>query len=224
MKSRSEIEQGLVLAVVSELRQSIETRGYASLLVSGGSTPIQLFQQLSYRDIAWEKVNIIPVDDRFLPDYHPDQNGTLIREHLLQNKAAKANFIPLILDATNAAKNLELVKKSIPEKESPFTVVILGMGTDGHTASLFPCSAELEEGLDDNNQNQLLITNPTSAPYQRISFTKQALLNTENLYLHCYGDAKKEILDSLEGNSETKYPIKALINQHKIKPEIFWTK
>ena len=224
MKTRKEIEIELSTLICSKLKNAIDTKGYASLLVSGGSTPVQLFQKLSTQNINWSKVNVIPVDERFLPDSNPDQNGHLINQHLLQNKAKVANFQPLVLNSKDAELNLSLVKSSIEKILQPFTVVILGMGTDGHTASLFPCSAELGHGLDLSNNDDLIITNPISAPYQRISFTRKALLNTENLYLHCYGEEKKRILDTLEFNSEKTYPIKSFIAQRTIKPEIFWSK
>lgn len=218
------MEIELSALISGKLESSIEEKGYATLLVSGGSTPLQLFNLLSNKDIDWEKVNIIPVDERFLPDGHPDQNGTLIKTHLLINKASAARFYPLILNSADAELNLRLVESSIKKVNLPFTVVILGMGTDGHTASLFPCCKELEQGLDLNNTAKLIITNPNTAPYQRISFTRKALLNTENLYLHCYGDEKKQILDTLYLNSEQTYPIKAFIAQNNIKPELFWSK
>ena len=223
MKTRLALEKELAILVSSKLANSIKERGFATLLVSGGSTPIQLFHELSNIDINWSNVNVIPVDERFLPNEHPDQNGTLIRNCLLINKASSANFYPLILNSTDPELNLSALESSIKKIIQPFTVVILGMGTDGHTASLFPCSEELEEGLDLNSNNDLIITNPTTAPYQRISFTRKALLNTENLYLHCYGEEKKKILDNLDSNTEKTYPIKAFIQQTSTKPEIFWT-
>ena len=224
MKTRSELEIELATLICQKLEGSIKDHGQASLLVSGGSTPIHLFHLLSTKNIDWNKVTVVPVDDRFLPDGHPDQNGTLIKERLLINNASKANFIPLVVNSTDAQLNLELVENTIAKIVRPFTVVILGMGADGHTASLFPSCKELQLGLNLNNTDSLIITNPTTAPYQRISFTRRALLNTENLYLHCYGEEKKEILDALEVSTEKEYPIKAFINQNNIKPEIFWSK
>tara|TARA_B110000503_G_C7155789_1_gene417253 strand:+ start:2349 stop:3023 length:675 start_codon:yes stop_codon:yes gene_type:complete len=224
MKTRKEVEIELSALISGKLESSIKEKGYATLLVSGGSTPLQLFNLLSNEDIDWGKVNIIPVDERFLPDGHPDQNGTLIRTHLLINKASTARFYPLIFNSVDAELNLHSVESSIKQVNLPFTVVILGMGADGHTASLFPCCKELDQGLDLNNTAKLIITNPNTAPYQRISFTRKALLDTENLYLHCYGDEKKQILDTLDLNSEQTYPIKAFIAQKNIKPEIFWSK
>ena len=223
MKTRVEIETELSTLVSSKLESSIKEKGFATLLVSGGSTPVQLFHLLSEKDLDWKKVTIVPVDERFLPDEHPDQNGNLIKKHLLINKAAVANFCPLILNVTDSEINLNLVKRSIESVGHPFTVVILGMGTDGHTASLFPCSPELEQGLDLSNTNELLITNPKKAPYQRITFTKKALLSAENIYLHCYGAEKKKILDSLDSFTEKTYPIKTFMNQQNNRTELFWT-
>ena len=223
MKSRSEIEHDLVLAVSSKLKQSIKECGYASLLVSGGSTPIHFFQQLAAIKLDWSKVTVLPVDERFLPDSHKDQNGNLIKNNLIQKEAAQSNWFPVVLDSADSEKNLSAVREKVKGINQPFTVTILGMGTDGHTASLFPCSKELETGMAEEGED-IIITNPTSAPYQRISFTKKAILNSKFLFLHCYGEEKKQILDSLDSHSEKEYPIKAFINQKTTKIEIFWTK
>ena len=98
------------------------------------------------------------------------------------------------------------------------------MGTDGHTASLFPAAPELDEGMDLNQSEWLMITNPKVAPHQRITFTRKALLNTNRLILHCYGQEKALILKQAEQKLDYHiYPIAAFMGQDMIDLEVYWT-
>lgn len=224
MKSRAEIENELVAFVSNALESSIEALGKASLLVSGGSTPKQFFERLSHAEINWSKVDVGLVDERLVPDDHPDQNGGMVKELLLQNNAASANFIPLIFDANNSLSNLKLARISVTQLLQPFTVVLLGMGTDGHTASLFPDSPDLEEAMKLDQPHDLMTVNTASSPYERITFTRKALLNTNNLILHFYGKEKEEILEKARYEEAYKpFPIQAFIYQDQVKINVFWT-
>ena len=99
--------------------------------------------------------------------------------------------------------------------QMPFDVVILGMGEDGHTASIFPCCAQLDEGL--TTKDLILATEPTTAPHQRMTFSKAALLNSKQLYLHLVGENKEAVLNQVrESNDERKAPINAFLNQDKV--------
>jgi len=222
--SRSELESKLVAEIAQTLAQDIEHKGRATLLVSGGSTPLNLFKLLSNADIEWSKVTVSLVDERFVPDGHKDQNGELVKANLLQNKALKAQFIPLVQNAEDATSNLDQVRSSFSSNHFPLSVVILGMGTDGHTASLFPDAPELDEGMDLNQSEWLMITNPKVAPHQRITFTRKALLNTNRLILHCYGQEKALILKEAEQKLDYHiYPIAAFMGQDMIDLEVYWT-
>jgi len=222
--SRSELESKLVAEIAQTLAQDIEHKGRATLLVSGGSTPLNLFKLLSNADIEWSKVTVSLVDERFVPDGHKDQNGELVKANLLQNKALKAQFIPLVQNAEDATSNLDQVRSSFSSNHFPLSVVILGMGTDGHTASLFPAAPELDEGMDLNQSEWLMITNPKVAPHQRITFTRKALLNTNRLILHCYGQEKALILKQAEQKLDYHiYPIAAFMGQDMIDLEVYWT-
>ena len=221
--SRSELESNLVVEIAKTLAHDIEHKGQATLLVSGGSTPVNLFKLLSNIDLDWSKVTISLVDERYVPDGHKDQNGELIKANLLQNKAQSAKFIPLVMNSLDANENLKLVRAAFSDQNVPLSVVILGMGTDGHTASLFPDAPELEQGMDLDQKESLIITNPQTAPHQRITFTKRALLNTNRLFLHCYGAEKALILE--EANQKRDYhiyPIAAFMNQDFKDLEVYW--
>lgn len=222
--SREELEKDLADSISETLRAEIEANGSATLLVSGGSTPKGLFLELSKRELDWSRVSVLPVDERFLDDAHADQNGNLIKQNLLINKAAQAQFIPLVLDSEDEGRNLELARHSIQELNQPYTVVILGMGADGHTASLFPDCPELESGMDLGSNDILLSTHPSIAPYARISFSRAAILSSKRLILHLYGQEKKDILQAAqEGLDWKQYPIAGFIQSDDPKLELYWT-
>lgn len=221
MKSRDDIEKELSLTIASALESKIRESGEASLLVSGGSTPVNLFKELSKFKINWDKVTISLVDERWVMKGHHDSNEHLVREHLIQNEAKNARFIPLLIDEADQEKNITAVRKLTESMVMPFTVVVLGMGTDGHTASLFPKSPQLEVGMNLETQEKIILTEPQTAPYSRISFTRSALLDTEYLFLHCYGAEKREILKQAK-EDKMKYPISGFIHQDKVKLDVFW--
>ena len=220
--SRDVLEDRLVSEIVLKLRKGINDNGQASLGVSGGSTPVNLFKKLSKTEIQWNKIFIFPVDDRVLPDNHPDQNGTLIKQNLLINKAKHATFIPLIHFSDDSKINLLKAQTILDSIDRPFDVLILGMGTDGHTASLFPNSEGIKNGMDINNNELLVEIKPTLAPYTRISLTRSTIEQSKNIYLHIYGNEKKMVYDKAKSSDNHElYPISAFMNMPNF--NLYWT-
>jgi 6-phosphogluconolactonase len=203
------------------LKQAISEKGKASLVVSGGSTPVPLFKALSVRAIDWSKVTITLADERWVASTDAASNEKLVRQNLLQDKAAAANFIPLKTAHNNAEDAVEQLTATFMKVGLPFDAVILGMGEDGHTASLFPCSAQIEAGLDVNLPAMLIATQPTTAPHQRISFTLRALVSSANVFLHLTGQKKRDVLyHALEHSSDLEKPIKAVCDKTTV--ELMW--
>jgi 6-phosphogluconolactonase len=114
------------------------------LAVSGGKSPVPFFHALRSQPLDWSRVMITLVDERFVPADHPDSNAALVREHLLQDAAAAARFLPLVGDARDDVAELAAANAAYQHP----TVAVLGMGEDGHTASLFPGATALADGLD----------------------------------------------------------------------------
>lgn len=194
------------------LASAIEKRGEAFLVVSGGRTPQQLFNTLAQLPLDWSKVVITLADDRFLSETETDSNERLVKASLLQHAASAATFISLYAahqKAEDAIPELLARVANLPT----FDVVILGMGEDGHTASLFPCSAELSAGLA-KDAADLLAVNPTTAPYQRISFSRRRLQDSRAVYLHLVGASKLQVLQVAASNQDVaQMPIRAFIQQ-----------
>lgn len=187
---QDELIENLSLNIIKNLEDAILNNGYASLMVSGGSTPKPLFEKLSSIDISWDKVSIGLCDERWLDNSHQDSNEKFVKSTLLKNFATKAKFVPLY----QANKNIEECEiscsESLKENIYPFDVVILGMGTDGHTASLFPNNEKIKSSLDLKNENLCVSMIPDEAPYHRMSLTRAAILSANNIYLHFEGEKK----------------------------------
>jgi len=201
--------------IAEKLQAGIDEKGSASLLVSGGNTPRPMFALLSEQDIEWSKVNIALVDDRWVPESDAASNGAMVKDALLINKAAAANFVAMKTEQEDAFEAVSSVTENLAHLTAPFDVVILGMGEDGHTASIFPCCAQLDDAL--TTSKVLMATEPTTAPHQRMTFTKSALLNSKQLYLHLVGESKEAVLnDVAAGDDERQKPIRAFLNQSDV--------
>lgn len=198
--------------LVTLLTEAISSKGRAYLVVSGGRTPTALFNALSQAELAWQNVTILLADERFVPVDAADSNERLVKVNLLKNKAAAAEFISLYADAATAEDAVATILPRIAELPA-FDAVILGMGEDGHTASLFPCSAELKAGLA-ADAPAVLAVNPTTAPHQRISLSLPRLLNTGQIFIHLVGQSKLDVLNQAQAGSDvTSMPIRAILQQ-----------
>ncbi|MBC6428948.1 MAG: 6-phosphogluconolactonase [Cellvibrionales bacterium] len=215
----------LAAKIIAQLKDSLKYRRRASLIVSGGSTPKTLFQTLANYPLEWDRVQISLADERWVPADHPDSNARLVRENLLQNHAANAQFIPLTSPhASPFARDAEAtVAENLAAIPRPFDAVILGMGTDGHTASLFPQAENLAAALDPFAPRPCVAIQPPNAPHPRMTLTLSALLDTPLLALHLFGEPKWQVLHrALPPFETTQLPISRLLNQDKTPPQVFY--
>jgi 6-phosphogluconolactonase len=172
---------------------------------------------MSHFDIEWEKVTITLVDERFVSTDHEDSNENLVRKNLLINFAEKAFFIGLVTtrNIVSSAANANLQVKDID-------IAILGMGEDGHTASIFPCCAELNNIIDTNLTNErYVISNPKTANHQRIGLSLNGILQIPNLYLSINGDKKLNIINQALQETSLSYPISYVLASQK-NIQVFW--
>lgn len=210
-ENAAELNEQFAHNVRDILGEAITKRGQAYLAVSGGKTPQGLFQALATLDLDWKRVTITLTDERCINPTESDSNERMVTTYLLQNKAAAANFISLYKN-NHCSDNTTLAMTKHVESLPTFDVVILGMGEDGHTASLFPCSSEINVGLDDSCASALIV-NPVTAPYRRISLSKVRLLNSRVIFLHIVGEKKLTVLNrALSGQNSLEMPIRAFLN------------
>lgn len=213
-ESADTLTSAFATKLVELLEAGIANNGRASLVVSGGRTPLALFKTLSNTELAWDKVDITLADERWVDGDHDASNTKLVKENLIQNHAAVANFVSPKTAHEDAADGIAEAEALFKGLSQPFDALILGMGEDGHTASLFPCSEQVSEGLDMDSGNTLIAVQPTTAPHQRISLTLPALLNSRNIFLHLTGDSKLAVLeDAMANATEIEKPITAVVNR-----------
>lgn len=215
------LTQDLAKRIIDLLEQAVNAKGKASLVVSGGSTPKPLFMLLSQSDFAWEKVTITLADERWVDATHQDSNEKLVRENLIKDKATAAKFVSLTTGAHNAQDAEAEISARIDAIDSQFDVLILGMGEDGHTASLFPCSEQISDGLDLTRELSAIATQPATAPHQRMSMSLAKIINAQQVFLHLTGAKKKAVLlDALANYTRFEKPIKAVCDETTV--ELMW--
>ena len=210
--SRVEQAEALGMRVADELHAAIEQRGYASLAVPGGTTPAPFMQALARIRLAWDKVRVTLTDERQVPVEHERSNALLLRSNLLA-AVPEAQFQPLF-DAGNPAGWLADVEQQLREKFLPLDVCVLGMGADGHFASLFPAADQLAAGLDMANTAAVMEITADNIPESRISLTLTALLSARHLHLLISGAEKLQVLQQAQANlgkAERQLPIEALL-------------
>ena len=214
----------LVSALTATLTQEIDRYGRAVLAVSGGRSPIPLFHALARAPVEWARVTITLVDERLVPADHADSNAALVRTHLLTGDAAKARFLPLVDVPHDLAGCVARANTRFRALGQPLSAALLGMGDDGHTASLFPEAAELAEGLDPNFAQPYLALTPPHAPHKRISLSLAALLASDRLLLSIAGAAKREVYDrACQPPPSPALPISYLIQQQQTPFDAYWT-
>jgi 6-phosphogluconolactonase len=203
--------------IANALRSAIAARGQASLAVSGGKSPIPLFEALREQDLDWSKVTVVLVDERVVPRDHADSNTALVARYLLQGRAAAARFLLFFreLAPTFNAEVLDALVRDAEERITslpwPLDVAVLGMGEDAHTASLFPGAPGYARAIATDQRLAWVV--PDTAPHARISFTLSALLAARELVLSITGERKLAVYRRAAQKADEALPISLVINQ-----------
>lgn len=217
------LANGLADAVATALSAAIAKTGEATLAVSGGSTPKAFFETLSTRALDWAKVKVTLVDERFVPEDNPRSNHLLVKTHLLKNEAAAAEFVPLYRPEATIEEAAKTATGIVPGMSKAFDVVILGMGTDGHTASFFPGGDHLDAALDLSQPRRVMTMEAPGAGEARLTLSFSALHDAGLLVVHIEGGEKKAVLDkALAGSDEKDMPIRAVLVRAQTTPDIYW--
>ena len=215
--SRAEASEALAEEIVETLTEALAESGRAGLVVSGGTSPVEFFHALRGQPLSWERVTIVPSDERVVPLGHPDRNETMIRRELLQGPAEAATLRGL-LPPSGAPDSLAEVAEALP---AAFDAVILGMGADGHTASLFPGSPQLDAAL--RSAEPLALVDVPRLGAQRVSLTPAALLTARRVDLLFFGQDKRAVFEqAAESGAVTEFPVRCVLQQNAAPVHIYW--
>ena len=202
----------LVDDISTSLRKGISKRGHATLAVSGGRTPEHIFPPLAQVALDWSRVSITLADERWVDPDHSDSNEALARKLLLQGPAAAARFVGLKTSHVDPFDGLDDCSKSLEMLNWPLDAVFLGMGEDGHIASLFPGPGD---GTDAPGRALAVAASETRKP--RMSLTPAALLDSRIIYLVITGREKRLVFDrALEPGPVSELPVRLIIHQQQV--------
>lgn len=220
-KTTDSLEKELLNSIETNIRISLKENNEALILLSGGSTPLSLYKKFKeIKKIDWSKIKFGLVDERWVNNSSKDSNFYNISEALGGQIIEKSTFIPLVYDELNEKKNISQAKKANIEFLGKKTIVILGMGTDGHTASLFPDNLKTEIAISQLNPDILENIAPVS-PKNRITHNLKSIFNSKKVILYIKGQEKKNVL---EKSKIDLLPISYVINTLSTQVETFWTK
>ena len=195
--------------------------GRASMVVSGGSTPGPCFGYLSEMAVDWPRVCVMPSDERWVAADDPASNEGLIRRQLLKGSAGRAQLLSFYREGLAAEDAPPVIEKGLEACPRPFSVALLGMGEDGHFASLFPDFEGLPEALDPGGAARVVTVRTAGSPHVRISLTLSALLGSVAIVLLMFGKAKRRVFEAAQ-RGDTEYPIEALLRHARCPVSVIW--
>jgi 6-phosphogluconolactonase len=208
--SRDALMADVAIALAADLRAALEQKDIVSFAVPGGTTPGPVFDALSAIDLDWSRVHILLSDERWVPESNPQSNAALIRKRLLTGLAATAQFTPYFradTDSTSAASALSVELSGL----APIDVLLLGMGADMHTASLFPGSDGLEAALAEDAQ-MLLPISIEGQDVQRFTLTAPFLRSAKATHVLITGEDKRQAITQAQNLSPAEAPIQTVLS------------
>nr|WP_100639779.1 6-phosphogluconolactonase [Marinobacter salexigens] len=216
------VAQQLADAVSDFLKDRLDSAPRASLAVSGGSTPLPFLQALSRKEIDWGRVDVLLVDERWVAETDEASNTRMVKESLLQHNAAAARFFSLKQAGATPEDGLAAANAELAALTRPLDVLILGMGNDGHTASLFPDAPELAHAMSPENRETLAAMRPPSQAHSRITLTYAFMRRARFVALHLKGEDKLETLKKAlsEPGGVFTMPVRGFL---KSGLQIFWS-
>lgn len=196
--------------LASELKSAVMTHERATFSVPGGTTPGPVFDLLSAVDLDWDRIAVVLNDERWVPESSPRSNTRLLRERLLVGKAAAAHLVPLRADTPEPEAALEALAEAL-KPHLPISVLLLGMGADMHTASLFPGADRLAEALDPQAPPLMAMRAP-GAGEPRITLTAPVLQGAFSTHLLICGAEKRAALERARQLPPEEAPVRAVLS------------
>lgn len=224
--SKQAMTEALAALLENEISNAIQTSGQAVLAVSGGSSPKAAYEYLSNVDLGWENITVAMVDERWVDVSHDKSNEAFLHSTLLQNKAKVAKFIGMKNSHSSALLGQSDVEQAYRAIGRPFDVTILGMGPDGHTASLFPHANGLENALSTQELTaaiNAIESEVTGAITERMSLSLAGIAASKHAVLLISGEDKKAVYEAAKSDGEVAdMPLRAVLNHPDLNLTVFW--
>ncbi len=220
---REEASEAAAHLAADTLGADIARSGAASLMVSGGSTPARMFERLSSETLDWASVTVGLVDERWVAPDHPDSNERLVRARLLKNAAERAAFLPMKTSHAHPTEAVADRNAAYAPHCASISFLLLGMGTDGHTASWFPGAANLAEILSSHGARFVAaVEAPSAKVAQRLTLTGSAAAHANRALLLVFGAEKRSILENTAEADPMNCPVAFAIDVLGDRLSIFW--
>ena len=215
--------ESLAEAATKALSDALSGPGPKSLVVAGGSSPGPVYDRLSALDLDWAAVTVTLSDERWVDARSADSNERLVRERLLTGRAATARFLPLKGSGSSPEEDSRAAEPGL-RVLTPWSAVLLGMGEDGHIASLFPGDPELAARLDPRGERFCVGVGMSGLPpyVPRITLTVGALLASRLVVLLITGDAKRAVIERVLADPFHSPPVAMILRQRRVPVQILW--
>lgn len=218
-ENRLEASEAAAKRIAELLANRLDNQSTASIVVSGGTTPEQCLRALAKTPLDWQRVQVALSDERWVAADHVDSNERFVRESLLVDEASAAQLLPVYADGVTPEDRCEALQNPLPAL--PFSCSLVGMGTDGHFASLFSDAEQLATALDVESGRLYVPIETAASPHPRISMTLAGISRSDEIALLFFGEEKldvyKQALESSNG-----FPVSRLLRQKRAPVRLFW--
>jgi len=221
--NRTALVAALADRIAGIVDAAVAARGRALLVLSGGTTPADLYTRLSVLDLPWDKVFLTLSDERWVDADDAASNEAMVRRTLVQGKAAAARLVGLKSPGAAPADGLAETDARLAGLPWPADLILLGMGEDAHTASLFPGGEGLGPALYPAGGERVAGTMPVAGPPARITLTRPALLDTREIALLITGEGKRRVYTrALDPGPVEDQPVRAVLHQFRVPVSVWW--
>jgi len=207
--------------MINALHRRLETDDSAAIVVSGGTTPAPVYSYMAHKQLDWHRVHVLLSDERWVPADHPDSNEKMLRDALSRSRASYAKIAHYFDAAGSLDDRCVRLESEFAALPLPFASALLGMGEDGHFASLFPDAANLQSSLDLQSTRTYVPVDTASSPHRRLSMTLPALLHSDEILLLISGAEKRAVLEQA-AEPASDLPIAHLLRQLRAPVDVYW--
>jgi 6-phosphogluconolactonase len=220
------LAEALAARLTDVVADALATRGHAMLALAGGRTPFPAYRMLAARPLDWSRVVLMPTDERCVPHDHPACNLREMREAFAQAEGVR--FAALTVEDGDPDRSAAQAQAMLSQHAGDFDAVVLGMGGDAHTASLFPGAIHLADALDPANPHDACridpVPLPPEAPFPRVTLTAARLLRAHGLHLALTGAGKQSVLREAQASRDAlRHPVAAILHAPGADVHIHWS-